>query len=280
VPAPPPNIPGLIDTHCHLDYAPMIDDLAATLARAAAAGVERCIHIGCRPDAWQPALALARAHPDVFCGLGVHPHDATLADAATLAELAVLVRDPRCVGVGETGLDYFYDRSPRDVQQAAMAAHLAIARAADKPVILHIRDAHADAWAVVDAATTASPAVPPAVTPAVPSVAGVVHCFTGTPDEAREWLVRGYALSFSGIATFPASDALREAARICPEDRILLETDAPYLAPVPVRGRKNEPANVAYTCARLAAVRGVAPEALARAANANAAAIFRLPARG
>jgi TatD DNase family protein len=265
VPTPPPNIPGLIDTHCHLDYPPMIDDIAATLARAAAAGVERCVHIGCRPDAWAPALALAHAHADVFCALGIHPHDATLADEAALAELAVHVRDPRVVGVGETGLDYFYDRSPRACQQTAMAAHLAIARAVGKPVILHIRDAHADAWAVVDAA---------------PAVPGVVHCFTGTPDEAREWLARGYALSFSGIATFPASDALREAARICPSDRILLETDAPYLAPVPVRGRKNEPANVAFTCARLAAVRGEAPAALARAAAANAVALFGLPARG
>lgn len=243
----------------------MIDDLAATLARAAAAGVERCVHIGCVPDAWDRALQLAHAHPDVFCAVGVHPHEAVLADEPTLARLAELVRDPRVVGVGETGLDYFYDRSPRDVQQAAMAAHLAIARAADKPVILHIRDAHADAWAVVDA------------TPPVP---GVVHCFTGTPDEAREWLRRGYALSFSGIATFPASDALREAARICPADRILLETDAPYLAPVPVRGRKNEPANVAFTCARLAAVRGVSADELARTTAANAVAVFRLPARG
>lgn len=261
VPEQPPRIPGLVDTHCHLDYPPMSDDVAAALARAAAAGVERCLHIGCRPSAWAPALALAHAHPTVFCVLGIHPHDATAADPGTLAELTTLITDPRVVGVGETGLDYFYDRSPRDVQQAAMAAHLTIARAAGKPVVLHIRDAHADAWAVVDA---------------VPAVPGVVHCFTGTPDEARAWLDRGYFLSFSGIATFPASDALREAARICPADRILLETDAPYLAPVPVRGRKNEPANVAFTCMRLAAVRGEAPEALARATAANAAAVFGL----
>lgn len=265
MPAPPPKLPGLIDSHCHLDYAPMIDDVAATLTRAAAAGVERCVHIGCTPSTWSPALALAHAHADVFCALGVHPHDATLADEPTLARLADLVRDPRVVGVGETGLDYFYDRSPRAVQQTAMAAHLAIARAAGKPVILHIRDAHADAWAVVDAAA---------------AVPGVIHCFTGTPDEAREWLRRGYALSFSGIATFPASEALREAARICPPDRILLETDAPYLAPVPVRGRPNEPANVAYTCARLAAVRGVSAEELARTTAANTAAFFQLPPRG
>ncbi|MBL9103104.1 MAG: TatD family hydrolase [Myxococcales bacterium] len=260
----PPTIPGLVDTHCHLDYPPMIDDVAATLARAAAAGVERCVHIGCRPAAWAPALALARAHAEVFCVIGVHPHDAVEADADRLAELAALVRDPRVVGVGESGLDYFYDRSPRDAQQAAMAAHLEIARAAGKPIVLHIRDAHRDAWAVVDAAAP---------------LPGVIHCFTGDPDEARRWLDRGYYLSFSGIATFPASEALREAARICPADRILLETDAPYLAPVPVRGRKNEPANVAFTCMRLAAVRGEPPEALARAAAANASAVFGLPPR-
>lgn len=262
-PVSPPRTPGLIDTHCHLDYSPMADDLAGTLARAAAAGVERCVHIGCSPGAWAPALAIAEAHAQVHAAIGIHPHEAVLADADALARLRELLVHPRVVAVGETGLDYHYDRSPRDTQRTAMAAQLELARGVGKPVVLHIRDAHADAWAIVDG----QPAHP-----------GVVHCFTGTPDEARGWLDRGYHLSFSGIATFPNAPGLREAARICPRDRILLETDAPYLAPVPVRGRKNEPAFVAFTCAQLAAVRGEAPEELARAAGANARELLRLPA--
>ncbi len=260
--APPPTLPGLVDTHCHLDYSPMVEDIAGTLARAAAAGVEHCVHIGCSPAAWAPALAIAAAHASVHAAIGIHPHEAVLATDAALAELAELLRHPKVVAVGETGLDYFYDRSPREQQHVALARQLGLARAVDKPVVLHIRDAHADAWSIVDAR---------------PPVPGIVHCFTGTPDEARGWLDRGYHLSFSGIATFPSAPGLREAARICPADRILLETDAPYLAPVPVRGRKNEPAFVAYTCAQLAGVRGEAPEALARAAAANARRLLRLP---
>jgi len=259
----PPTIPGLIDTHCHLDYAPMADDLLGTLARAAAAGVVRCVHIGCSPAAWGRALALAEAHEQVHAVIGIHPHEAVMADDAALRELAELAQHPRVVAIGETGLDYFYDRSPRTQQLEAMARQLELARACAKPVVLHIRDAHADAWAVVDAQA---------------AVPGIIHCFTGTQDEARAWLDRGYHLSFSGIATFPSAPGPREAARICPADRILLETDAPYLAPVPVRGRKNEPAFIAFTCAQLAHLRGEAPEQLARAAAANARTLLKLPA--
>ena len=261
-PPPPPVFAGLIDTHCHLDYPPMSDDLPATLARAAAVGVERLVHIGCSPARWAPALALADAHPQVHAAIGIHPHEAPLATDAALAELADLLVHPRVVAVGETGLDYFYDRSPRDVQRHALARQLELARHIGKPIVLHIRDAHADAWAVVDAQDP---------------VPGIIHCFTGTPDEARGWLDRGYHLSFSGIVTFPTAGPLREAARVCPQDRLVLETDAPYLAPVPVRGRKNEPAYVAYTCAQLAGLRGEPPAELARAAAANARALLHLP---
>lgn len=265
-PAPrPPAYPHLVDTHCHLDYPPMSDDLAATLQRAAEAGVEQLIHIGCTRAALARAIELAEAFPQVFAAVGIHPHDALTADAEGLAEVARHAAHPKVVAVGETGLDYYYDNSPRDVQQRAMSAHLELARAAGKPVVLHIRDAHADALALVDA-----------VDP-LPR-RGVVHCFTGTADEAAAWVDRGYWLSFSGIATFPKSDALREAVRACPPDRILLETDAPYLAPVPVRGRKNEPALVAFTCQHLAGVRGEDPAALGARAAANARAAFGLPA--
>ena len=265
MPPRPPHFAGLVDTHCRLDYAPMGDDLAGTLQRAADAGVVQLIHIGCSRVSAPQAVALAARYPHVFAAVGIHPHEADGADAAALAEIAALARDAKVVAVGETGLDYFYKNSAPAAQQQAMAAHLEIARAVDKPIVLHIRDAHPDALAVVDAAAP------------LPR-RGVVHCFTGTADEAAAWLARGYYLSFSGIATFPQAEALRAAVRACPPDRLLLETDAPYLAPVPVRGRKNEPANVAFTCAHLAGVRGDDPAELAVRAGANARAVFGLPA--
>jgi TatD DNase family protein len=243
----------------------MIDDLPATLARAAAAGVERFVHIGCTPAAWPGALALADADDRIHAAIGIHPHDAILADDTTLAELARLLRTPASSPSARPASTTSTTARPARPSAAASPVSSSSRAQLGKPIVLHIRDAHADAWAEVDA---------------LPAVPGIVHCFTGTPDEAHGWLARGYHLSFSGIVTFPNAGPLREAARICPADRILLETDAPYLAPVPVRGRKNEPANVAYTCAQLAALRGEAPEALARAASANARALLRLPQAG
>src|SRR5690606_7044636 len=144
--------PGLVDTHCHLDYAPMVDDLAATLQRAADAGVEQMIHIGCSRESAARAVALITPYPQVFAAVGIHPHEATSADEAALAEIAALAADPRVVAVGETGLDYHYNRSPPDVQKRALAAHCEIARQLGKPLVLHIRDAHADALEVLGAA--------------------------------------------------------------------------------------------------------------------------------
>ncbi len=263
-PKVPPHIPGLIDSHCHLDYPPMSDDVSAALARAAEAGVEQVVHIGCSLDRIDPALELARAHEHVFISLGVHPHDAVDLDDALLARLRALAKTPKVVAIGETGLDYYYDRSPREVQREAFARHIELAREVDKPLVLHIREAHADAWAILD--QTAARDNP-----------GIVHCFTGGPDEAREWIDRGWHLAFSGISTFKTAAHIREAAVLCPADRILLETDAPFLAPVPVRGRKNEPANVAFTCVHLAQARGESPDALARQAAANTRSLLRLP---
>lgn len=264
---PPPTFQGLVDTHCHLDYSPMIDDLAGTLERAAAAGIERLIHIGCSLGSMTRAVELAEAErpglPPVYAVIGVHPHEATTVDDAALATIEGLAASPKVVGIGESGLDYHYNRSPPEVQQRAMAAHIDLAERLRKPLILHIRDAHADAMEIVDR----QPATRP----------GIIHCFTGGPEEAAGWLERGFYLSFSGIATFPSAAGLREAARTCPADRLLLETDAPYLAPVPMRGRKNEPAYVAFTCANLAALRGEDPLALARQAANNAELAFGLP---
>lgn len=264
--ATPPHIPGLIDSHCHLDYAPMSDDLEATLERARAAGVEQLVHIGCSPDTMAPAVELASRHDQVFASVGIHPHEARHLDDALLAEIGELATRERVVAVGETGLDYHYDFSPRDDQLRAFGRQADLARALDKPLVLHIRDAHDDAWAVL------------AEHPARATAPGVVHCFTGTPREAERWVELGWCIAFSGIATFKKATELREAVSLVPDDRIMLETDAPYLAPEPLRGRKNEPANVAFTCARLAEVRGQDPEQLARLAAATTRALFRLPA--
>jgi TatD DNase family protein len=170
----------------------------------------------------------------------------------------------RVVAIGETGLDCHYNFSPLPVQATALASHLELARQLDMPIVLHIRDAHEQAWAIVDAQ-------PARQNP------GIVHCFSGTPSEAREWVRRGWHLSFSGIATFSTAAPVLEAARQCPADRMLIETDAPYLAPQPMRGRKNEPAYVSFTCAIIAAARGASPETFASCTAANARRVLGLP---
>jgi len=261
----PPHIPGLIDSHCHLDYEPMGSDIEATLARAREAGVERCVHIGCSPDTMARAVEIANAHPQLNASVGIHPHEARHLDAALLAEIERLAGAEVVVAIGETGLDYHYDLSPREDQHRAFAQQIELARRLDMPLVLHIRDAHADAWAILAAH-------PPRTNP------GVVHCFTGNAAEAERWLELGWHISFSGIATFKAAVEVREAVILVPLARIMLETDAPYLAPEPLRGRKNEPANVAFTCAALAKLRGEDPATLARAAANNTRALFRLPA--
>jgi TatD DNase family protein len=259
----PPRIPGLIDSHCHLDYAPMSQDIEATLARAREAGVERCVHVGCSPQSMARALEIAHAHPEVRASVGIHPHEARHLDDVLLAQIEQLAGDDAVVAIGETGLDYHYDFSPRDDQLRAFGQQIELARRLDMPLILHIRDAHEDAWAVLDEH-------PPRPNP------GVVHCFTGNAAQARRWLELGWHISFSGIATFKKAVELREAVSLVPSERIMLETDAPYLAPEPLRGRKNEPANVAFTCVALAELRGETPEKLARAAAANTRALFGL----
>jgi TatD DNase family protein len=261
----PPRIDGLIDAHCHLDHPPMSEDLEAALATARAAGVVQFVHIGCSVESMDRAVQIAEAHDDVFAAVGIHPHEASSCDADVLAHIETLTHRPGVVAIGETGLDYFYDRSPRPAQREALAAHVRLAAALDLPLVLHVRDAHDEAQAIVDDAG------PRRLRP------GMVHCFTGTPRDAERWLQLGFDLSFSGIVTFPKSEALRDTARLCPADRLHLETDAPYLSPVPVRGPRNEPAHVAFTCAHLAGIRGLAPEALAHAAAANTRALFALP---
>jgi len=265
VPAvPPPFVPGLIDSHCHLDHPQMPSDLEAVLARAAAAGVEQVVHIGCTRQGHDAALEIAAREPEVFVAIGIHPHDARTMDAETLERMENLATQPKVVAIGETGLDFHYDRSPRKTQLEVFAQQVDLARRLDLPLVLHIREAHDAALEVLE---VHSPRDNP----------GIVHCFSGGPGEADRWLDLGWHLSFSGIVTFPGADGVREAARRCPPDRMLLETDAPYLAPVPNRGRPSEPAMVAHTCAGLAAALGEPADALAARTSRAARALLGLP---
>ncbi|RMG97400.1 MAG: TatD family deoxyribonuclease [Deltaproteobacteria bacterium] len=244
----------------------MADDVAATLAAARAVGVERVVHVGCAPDSMARAVELAAAHDDVYAVVGVHPHEARLLDDEVFTRLEALLDAPKVVALGETGLDYHYDRSPRDVQREALARQADLAARKHLPLVLHVRDAHEDALEVLAGVDLPR--------------GGIVHCFTGDAATARAWLDRGFHVSFSGIVTFPKAPEVAEAARVVPDDRLLLETDAPYLAPVPVRGRKNTPANVAFTCAFVARLRGVPPEELAHQTALNAQSLLNLPAGG
>ncbi len=257
---------ALFDSHCHVYEKTFDADLGDVLARARAAGVEGMIAIGASGDleSCHRAVALAAAHEDVWATVGVHPHDVARMTDADFATVAALARAPRVVGVGESGLDYHYDHSPRELQQAAFRRFARLAIERDLPLVVHIRDAHAEAARILREEGVQR---------------AIIHCFTGTAAEAAPYLELGHHVSFSGIVTFKTADALREAARIVPADRLLIETDAPFLAPVPNRGKRNEPSFLAHTATLLAATRGEEPGALAASTSDNARAIFRLPPR-
>jgi len=245
----------LVDTHCHLDDSKFDADRAETIERALAAGVTRLMAIGTGngPPDLEVAVRLADSHPFIYATVGVHPHDASKATEETLTKLRDLADHPKVLAIGEIGLDYHYDFSPRDVQRAVFERQLAIADAARKPIVIHTREA----WDDTLSAVTALPH------------GGIMHCFTGDAAQARQALDRGFHLSFGGVLTFPKAEALREAARLAPDDRILVETDCPYLAPVPHRGKRNEPAFLLDTARRLAEVRGTTPEKIAELTTRN-----------
>ena len=247
----------VIDSHCHLDDEKFEADLDAVIERARAAGVARMMAIGTGngPPDLEAAIRLANAHEFIHATVGVHPHDAAKATAATFEHLQALMTHPKVLAIGEIGLDYHYDFSPRDVQREVFTRQLHLAVKALKPIVIHTREAWEDTLRLIDE------------TP--PLRAGVMHCFTGGPREAEQSLERGFYLSFGGVITFPKADQVREAARIAPDDRLLVETDAPYLAPAPHRGKRNEPAFLVETVRRLAEIRGSTPEAIAALTSAN-----------
>jgi TatD DNase family protein len=240
----------LVDSHCHLDDSKFDADREQVIERALAAGVERMMAIGTGdgPPDLHTAIRLAERYPFVFATIGVHPHDASKATPETFAELRELSTHPKVLAVGEIGLDYHYDFSPREVQRAVFEQQLEIAAESGKPIVIHTREAWEDTLATLRERWHG---------------AGIMHCFTGDEQQAREALDLGFHLSFGGVLTFPKAEAVRQAARITPEDRLLVETDCPYLAPVPHRGKRNEPAFMVETVRRLAEVRGLTPEAIA-----------------
>jgi len=247
------------DNHCHL---PAGADAAAVVAEARDAGVTRLVDVGTDAEHSRQAIAVAREHDGVWATVGLHPHDATNG----LDDLLGLLAEPEVVAVGECGLDYHYDHSPREVQREVFAAQVALAHERDLALVIHTREAWPDTFDILDAQ-----GVPPRT---------VFHCFTGGPDEARRGLALGIHLSFSGIVTFPSAGDLREAAALCPLDLLLVETDSPYLAPVPHRGQRNRPALVPVVGATVAEVKGVAVEVVAAATWDAAERLYRLPADG
>ena len=262
----------LIDSHAHVDGAEYDGDRAEVLARARAAGVSQIVTIGTGPTLEQIARAITCAEavrtsqePDVVAAIGVHPHDADKVTDAWWPELDRMVRHPRVVAVGETGLDFHYDNSDRVTQAAVFRRQIQLARVVKKPVVCHIRDAHPESLAILIEENAAE-------------VGAAIHCFTGGPAEARGYVAAGFHISFSGIITFKTAQAIRDAVREVPLDRILIETDCPYLSPIPLRGKRNEPAHLVHTAAVVAQEAGISTEELAARATANTSALFRLTA--
>lgn len=246
----------LVDSHVHLDDKQFEADREAVIERALAAGVERMMAIGTGngPADLDVAVRMADSHPFLYATIGVHPHDASKATDETWTRMRSLAAHSKVLAVGEIGLDYHYDFSPRDVQRAVFEQQLSLAAEFAKPIVIHTREAWDDTLAILRAHWRGG---------------GIMHCFTGDETQARQALDLGFHLSFGGVLTFPKAEAVRQAARIAPEDRILVETDCPYLAPVPHRGKRNEPAFVVEAARRLAEVRGVPLDAIAESTTRN-----------
>jgi TatD DNase family protein len=253
----------LIDSHCHLDFPELASDLNGVLARAKAAGVGLMVTISTRVRRFDGPKAIVEAHDNIFCSVGTHPHNAAEEPDVTVEELVELSRHPKVVAIGEAGLDYHYDHSPRDAQEKSFRTHIAAARETGLPLVIHAREADDDIARVLEE-ESAKGAFP-----------FVLHCFTSGPDLARRGLALGGYISFSGVVTFKKSEALRDIALGVPPDRLLVETDAPYLAPEPYRGKTNEPAYVVKTAARLAALRGLRESEMARLTTDNFLRLFK-----
>lgn len=251
----------VVDSHCHLDFEGMEDNLPGILARAEEAGVGLMLSISSRVARFPNLLRIAESHANVFCTVGTHPHNAHEEPDVTAADLVKLTRHPKVVGIGEAGLDYHYDFSPREAQMKGFRTHIAAARESGLPLVIHTREAEEDTARVLEEEMARG------------TFKAVLHCFTSQDWLAQKGVELGLTVSFSGILTYKTAENLRATARALPEDRIIVETDAPYLAPVPYRGKPNEPAFVVKTLEHLAAARGTDTPRMARITSDN---FFRL----
>jgi TatD DNase family protein len=254
----------LVDSHCHLDFPDFADERDAVIARAVAAGVGRMVTISTRVKRFPSILKIAESHEEVYCSVGTHPHNAAEELDVTTGELVRLSQHPKVVAIGEVGLDYFYDRAPREAQAESFRRHITAARQTGLPLVIHSRNADADMAAILEDETGKG---------AFPFI---LHCFSSGRALAETGVKLGGYVSFSGILTFKKSDELREIAKEIPRNRLLVETDAPYLAPQPFRGKRNEPAYVAYTATVLAETLGVDAAEIAAITTDN---FFRLFAK-
>lgn len=252
----------LVDSHCHLDFEVLATDRQGVLARAAQAGVGFMVTISTRVREFDTVRAIAEGHDNIWCSVGTHPHNAHEELDISVEELVRLSAHPKCVAIGEAGLDYHYDNSPRDAQETGFRRHIAAARETGLPLVIHAREADGDVAQILEQEMGQGP------------FPFVLHCFSSGADLARRGLALGGYLSFSGILTFRNAEEIRDVAAFAPADRILVETDAPYLAPVPHRGKPNEPAFVHHTAEKLAEVRGVSFETIAEETTRNFARLF------
>ncbi|MEC8643231.1 MAG: TatD family hydrolase [Pseudomonadota bacterium] len=253
----------IIDSHAHLDYPQLADDLPAVLARAGAAGVDRVITIGVKLSTADRPRRIAETYDNVWFSAGIHPHEAgNEAQACDIDAIMTAADHPRCVAIGEAGLDYHYDYAPRDQQAASFRAQITAARTLGLPVIVHAREADEDIAAIIEDEMTKG------------AFTGVLHCFSSGAELARRALDIGFYVSFSGILTFKSAKIIQQVARDAPEDRIMVETDAPFLAPVPMRGKSNEPAYTSHTRAKLADIRATDVDEMARLTRANTVRLF------
>ncbi len=252
----------LIDSHCHLDFDALSTDLDGVLARAAAAGVVGMVTISTWVEKFGAIAAIAEAHDDIWCSVGTHPHNADQELHIQTEDLVRLSAHPKCVAIGEAGLDYVYDNAPREAQATGLRRHIAAARITGLPLVIHARAADDDMIAILESEAEQGP------------FPFVLHCFTAGAELAKRGLALGGYVSFSGIITFKNAEEIRAVARSIPADRYLVETDAPYLAPIPHRGESNEPSFVRHTAEKLAEVRGISLERLAAETTANFGRLF------
>ncbi|MBI4775173.1 MAG: TatD family hydrolase [Deltaproteobacteria bacterium] len=253
----------LIDTHAHLDMDDFLDDLRDVLDRAERGGVGWVVTVGSEIAKWSRSIRIAHENDRVFAAVGLHPHEASSMDRA-LGQMEPLLNDDRLLALGEIGLDYHYEHSPREEQERAFQIQIEMARAVRKPIIVHVREAHDQAIRILREGRAHE-------------VGGVIHCFTGSAKDVNPYLDLGFLISFTGILTFKKADDVRSAAAKVPLDRVMVETDAPYLAPIPHRGKRNEPAFVVHVARALAELLGMSPERVFEQTTRNAVAFFGLP---